>query len=105
MRSSSPGQAEDRAAPHLDESWRCGNMSYRDIALLSTPRLIPPHSLPSSVVKTGRLLISHEAPITGGFAAEISSSVQWMHLEEITDVTQTTGHTREVPSDSLSVDG
>ncbi|KAK2844183.1 hypothetical protein Q5P01_010842 [Channa striata] len=29
-----------------------------------------------SVVKTGRLLISHEAPITGGFAAEISSTVQ-----------------------------
>eukprot|EP00064_Thunnus_orientalis_P002648 superscaffoldBa00000200_g2655 len=30
----------------------------------------------SSVVKTGRLLISHEAPVTGGFAAEISSTVQ-----------------------------
>uniref|UniRef100_A0A7M4FDY6 2-oxoisovalerate dehydrogenase subunit beta, mitochondrial n=1 Tax=Crocodylus porosus TaxID=8502 RepID=A0A7M4FDY6_CROPO len=29
-----------------------------------------------SVVKTGRLLISHEAPLTGGFAAEISSTVQ-----------------------------
>uniref|UniRef100_A0A673VN45 2-oxoisovalerate dehydrogenase subunit beta, mitochondrial n=1 Tax=Salmo trutta TaxID=8032 RepID=A0A673VN45_SALTR len=29
-----------------------------------------------SVAKTGRLLISHEAPITGGFAAEISSTVQ-----------------------------
>ncbi|XP_029361213.1 2-oxoisovalerate dehydrogenase subunit beta, mitochondrial [Echeneis naucrates] len=29
-----------------------------------------------SVVKTGRLLVSHEAPITGGFAAEISSTVQ-----------------------------
>ncbi|XP_061529821.1 2-oxoisovalerate dehydrogenase subunit beta, mitochondrial isoform X2 [Phycodurus eques] len=29
-----------------------------------------------SVVKTGRLLISHEAPITGGFAAEISSTIQ-----------------------------
>lgn len=29
-----------------------------------------------SVVKTGRLLISHEAPVTGGFAAEISSAVQ-----------------------------
>lgn len=29
-----------------------------------------------SVVKTGRLLISHEAPITGGFAAEISATVQ-----------------------------
>jgi len=29
-----------------------------------------------SVIKTGRLLISHEAPITGGFAAEVSSYVQ-----------------------------
>jgi 2-oxoisovalerate dehydrogenase E1 component beta subunit len=29
-----------------------------------------------SVQKTGRLLISHEAPRTGGFAAEISSTVQ-----------------------------
>lgn len=33
-------------------------------------------SLFQSVVKTGRLLISHEAPVTGGFAAEISSTVQ-----------------------------
>ncbi|KAM5256125.1 2-oxoisovalerate dehydrogenase subunit beta, mitochondrial isoform 3-T3 [Ctenodactylus gundi] len=29
-----------------------------------------------SVTKTGRLLISHEAPVTGGFASEISSTVQ-----------------------------
>lgn len=29
-----------------------------------------------SVLKTGRLLIAHEAPLTGGFAAEISSTVQ-----------------------------
>ncbi|KAG7336223.1 hypothetical protein KOW79_000916 [Hemibagrus wyckioides] len=29
-----------------------------------------------SVVKTGRLLISHEAPVTGGFAAEITTAVQ-----------------------------
>ncbi|XP_041107155.1 2-oxoisovalerate dehydrogenase subunit beta, mitochondrial-like isoform X2 [Polyodon spathula] len=29
-----------------------------------------------SVAKTGRLLVSHEAPVTGGFAAEISSTVQ-----------------------------
>ncbi|KAK2492621.1 hypothetical protein MC885_002915, partial [Smutsia gigantea] len=28
-----------------------------------------------SVIKTGRLLISHEAPLTGGFASEISSTV------------------------------
>ena len=29
-----------------------------------------------SVEKTGRLIVSHEAPITGGFAGEIVSSVQ-----------------------------
>ena len=29
-----------------------------------------------SVVKTGRLLISHEAPLTSGFASEIASYVQ-----------------------------
>jgi 2-oxoisovalerate dehydrogenase E1 component beta subunit len=29
-----------------------------------------------SVSKTGRLLISHEAPLTGGFASEIASTVQ-----------------------------
>ena len=37
-----------------------------------------------SVRKTGRLLISHEAPKTGGFAAEIAAEVQqhcFLHLE------------------------
>jgi len=29
-----------------------------------------------SVVKTGRLLIAHEAPLTGGFAGEIASTIQ-----------------------------
>jgi 2-oxoisovalerate dehydrogenase E1 component beta subunit len=29
-----------------------------------------------SVNKTGRLLISHEAPLTGGFAGEIAASIQ-----------------------------
>lgn len=29
-----------------------------------------------SVQKTGKLIISHEAPITGGFAAEIASKIQ-----------------------------
>jgi len=33
-------------------------------------------TIAKSVVKTGRLLISHEAPLTGGFAAEIASSIQ-----------------------------
>ncbi|KAK2162363.1 hypothetical protein LSH36_100g12041 [Paralvinella palmiformis] len=29
-----------------------------------------------SVTKTGRLLIAHEAPLTGGFAGELAASVQ-----------------------------
>ncbi|CAM9846988.1 unnamed protein product [Choristocarpus tenellus] len=38
----------------------------------------------ASVKKTGRLLISHEAPRTGGFAAEIAADIQercFVHLE------------------------
>lgn len=37
-----------------------------------------------SVMKTGRLLISHEAPLTGGFAGEIAATIQercFLHLE------------------------
>ncbi len=30
----------------------------------------------TSVCKTGRLLISHEAPLTGGFAGEIAATIQ-----------------------------
>lgn len=38
----------------------------------------------TSVEKTGRLVISHEAPITNGFAAEVASTIQercFLHLE------------------------
>ena len=41
-------------------------------------------TIEKSVKKTGRLLISHEAPLTGGFAAEIASTIQkrcFFHLE------------------------
>ncbi|WP_438863715.1 alpha-ketoacid dehydrogenase subunit beta [Neptunicella sp.] len=37
-----------------------------------------------SVSKTGRLLISHEAPLTGGFASEVAATIQkrcFLHLE------------------------
>ncbi|SDF92436.1 2-oxoisovalerate dehydrogenase E1 component beta subunit [Onishia taeanensis] len=38
----------------------------------------------NSVLKTGRLLISHEAPLTGGFAGEIAATIQercFLYLE------------------------
>jgi 2-oxoisovalerate dehydrogenase E1 component beta subunit len=41
-------------------------------------------AIENSVNKTGRLIISHEAPLTGGFAAEIASTIQekcFLHLE------------------------
>ena len=41
-------------------------------------------TIAESVKKTGRLLISHEAPITGGFAGEIAATIQdkcFLYLE------------------------
>ncbi len=38
----------------------------------------------ASVMKTGRLVINHEAPLTGGFAGEIAATIQkecFLHLE------------------------
>lgn len=41
-------------------------------------------TIAKSVEKTGRLLINHEAPLTGGFASEIAATIQercFLHLE------------------------
>ncbi|KAF9686530.1 hypothetical protein SADUNF_Sadunf03G0168200 [Salix dunnii] len=45
--------------------------------LIDLKTLIPwdKETVETSVRKTGRLLISHEAPVTGGFGAEISASI------------------------------
>ncbi|GFZ20817.1 branched-chain alpha-keto acid decarboxylase E1 beta subunit [Actinidia rufa] len=45
--------------------------------LIDLSTLIPwdKETVEASVSKTGRLLISHEAPVTGGFGAEISASI------------------------------
>ncbi|KAK3030498.1 hypothetical protein RJ639_038804 [Escallonia herrerae] len=45
--------------------------------LIDLRTLIPwdKETVEASVKKTGRLLISHEAPVTGGFGAEISASI------------------------------
>ena len=42
------------------------------------------HTIVNSVLKTGRLMVTHEAPLTAGFAAEITATVQkecFNHLE------------------------
>ncbi|KAF8773525.1 2-oxoisovalerate dehydrogenase subunit beta like protein [Argiope bruennichi] len=47
----------------------------------------------NSVKKTGRLLVAHEAPLTGGFAAEIAATVQnecFLNLEA--PIQRVTGH-------------
>lgn len=45
-----------------------------------------------SVLKTGRLIVSHEAPLTGGFAGEIAATIQercFLYLES--PITRVTG--------------
>ncbi|KAI3865298.1 hypothetical protein MKX03_037276 [Papaver bracteatum] len=54
--------------------------------LIDLKTLIPwdKETVEASVRKTGRLLVSHEAPVTGGFGAEISASIMercFMRLE------------------------
>jgi 2-oxoisovalerate dehydrogenase E1 component beta subunit len=45
--------------------------------LIDLKTLLPwdKETVEASVKKTGRLLISHEAPVTGGFGAEISATI------------------------------
>uniref|UniRef100_A0A2S2PH05 3-methyl-2-oxobutanoate dehydrogenase (2-methylpropanoyl-transferring) n=1 Tax=Schizaphis graminum TaxID=13262 RepID=A0A2S2PH05_SCHGA len=52
----------------------------------------------NSVKKTGRAIVSHEAPLTGGFGAEISASIQeecFLHLES--PIRRVTGYDTPFP--------
>ncbi|KAF7836934.1 2-oxoisovalerate dehydrogenase subunit beta 1, mitochondrial [Senna tora] len=61
--------------------WTIGTRKHRkdgiSCELIDLRTLIPwdKDTVEASVKKTGRLLISHEAPVTGGFGAEISASI------------------------------
>ena len=50
--------------------WECTNNS-----LPNMPTHPPVGGAEASVSKTGRLLVSHEAPITSGFGAEIVAAI------------------------------
>ena len=62
----------------LDDGVSCEIIDLRSILPWDAEAVI------SSVMKTGRLLINHEAPLTGGFASEITATIQekcFLYLE------------------------
>lgn len=66
-----------------DEMARSDNVQCEVIDLMT---LLPwdVDTVARSVLKTGRTLVSHEAPITAGFGAEVASTIQeecFLHLE------------------------
>lgn len=62
----------------LEDSINCEIIDLRSIAPWDAA------TIAESVMKTGRLLINHEAPLTGGFASEIAATIQdkcFLYLE------------------------
>lgn len=62
----------------LDDGVSCEIIDLRSILPWDAEAVI------NSVMKTGRLLINHEAPLTGGFASEIAATIQekcFLYLE------------------------
>ena len=51
-------------------------ISLSPLSFLSPFSSSLPPSLTQSVCKTGRLVVAHEAPLTAGFASEVSATVQ-----------------------------
>jgi len=66
---------------HLEHAMKCAEEAAADgisIEIIDLQSIIPwdLETCAKSVCKTGRCIISHEAPVTGGFASEISSKLQ-----------------------------
>ncbi len=62
----------------LEDGINCEIIDLRSIAPWDA------ETVAASVMKTGRLLINHEAPLTGGFASEITATIQdkcFLYLE------------------------
>lgn len=62
----------------LDKATELAQKEGIDAEVIDLRSILPwdAETVCESVVKTGRLLISHEAPLTGGFASEIAATVQ-----------------------------
>lgn len=62
----------------------CHTSRCFSVLMLPLSSHLLPVQVEASVKKTGRLIVSHEAPKTGGFAGEICSTIQercFLHLE------------------------
>jgi 2-oxoisovalerate dehydrogenase E1 component beta subunit len=69
---------QNAAEMALDDGVSCEIIDLRSILPWDAEAVI------NSVMKTGRLLINHEAPLTGGFASEIAATIQekcFLYLE------------------------
>jgi len=66
---------------HLEHVTKCADAAQElgiSVEIIDLQSIIPwdVETVAESVRKTGKLIITHEAPVTGGFAAEISSKIQ-----------------------------
>jgi len=66
---------------HLEHAMKCVDAAAElgiSVELIDLQSIIPwdLETVANSVCKTGKLIITHEAPVTGGFAAEMAAKIQ-----------------------------